>query len=123
MGIIAGIAIPTTIAVINRQKKNSAVKSAQNVLGAAKTVLMEAAAGENITYVPEATQISSADYEVKVADLVTNGELETNPIDEEVYIGITSDNKFVTNTTTWTINTVTITITIAANGEWSFSAS
>ena len=44
MGIIAGIAIPTTIAVINRQKKNAAAKSAEAVVSAMKNVLLEAQA-------------------------------------------------------------------------------
>ena len=46
MGIIAGIAIPTTIAVINRQKKNAAAKSADSLVSSIKNILIEAA-GEN----------------------------------------------------------------------------
>ena len=44
MGIIAGIAIPTTIAVINRQKKNAAEKSVESVLATAKDLVLEAQA-------------------------------------------------------------------------------
>ena len=44
MGIIAGIAIPTTIAVINRQKKNAAVKSVESLVSTMKNVLLEAQA-------------------------------------------------------------------------------
>ena len=44
MGIIAGIAVPVTIAVINRQKKNAAVKSAEAVVSTMKQLLSEAQA-------------------------------------------------------------------------------
>ena len=44
MGIIAGIAIPTTIAVINRQKKNSAEKSVESVISTMKNLILEAQA-------------------------------------------------------------------------------
>jgi len=41
MGIIAGIAVPVTIAVINRQKKNAAVKSAEAVVATIKQLTQE----------------------------------------------------------------------------------
>ena len=41
MGIIAGIAVPVTIAVINRQKKNAAVKSAEAVVATMKQLTQE----------------------------------------------------------------------------------
>ena len=41
MGIIAGIAVPVTIAVINRQKKNAAVKSAEAVVSTMKQLTQE----------------------------------------------------------------------------------
>ena len=41
MGIIAGIAVPVTIAVINRQKKNSAAKSAEAVVATMKQLTQE----------------------------------------------------------------------------------
>ena len=44
MGIIAGIAIPTTIAVINRQKRNAAAKSAESLVSTLKNILTEAGA-------------------------------------------------------------------------------
>ena len=123
MGIIAGIAIPTTIAVINRQKKNAVLSSAKNVLAAAKTVLMEAQSGETISYVGTATNVTGATYEVKIDDLVTNGELETNPItnSDAVYIGITSDNKFAASAYDWTIKELNVHITVGTNGEWTFA--
>ena len=49
MGIIAGIAIPTTIAVINRQKKNTAVKSVESLVSTIKNVLLEAQANADST--------------------------------------------------------------------------
>ena len=41
MGIIAGIAVPVTIAVINRQKKNAAAKSAEAVVSTIKQLTQE----------------------------------------------------------------------------------
>ncbi len=41
MGIIAGIAVPVTIAVINRQKKNAAAKSAEAVVATMKQLTSE----------------------------------------------------------------------------------
>ena len=41
MGIIAGIAVPVTIAVINRQKKNAAAKSAEAVVATIKQLTQE----------------------------------------------------------------------------------
>ena len=41
MGIIAGIAVPVTIAVINRQKKNAAAKSAEAVVATIKQYVNE----------------------------------------------------------------------------------
>jgi type IV pilus assembly protein PilA len=41
MGIIAGIAVPVTIAVINRQKKNAAAKSAEAVVATIKQNVQE----------------------------------------------------------------------------------
>ena len=80
MGIIAGIAIPTTIAVINRQKKNSALKSAENVLAAAKNVLLEASTDDKSALISEdATKgvtKSGNDYSVTETALVFLGELE-----------------------------------------------
>jgi len=51
MGIIAGIAIPTTIAVINRQKKNAAAKSADAIVSTLKNRCVEEALWSN----PQAT--------------------------------------------------------------------
>ena len=126
MGIIAGIAIPTTIAVINRQKKNAAVKSAQNVLSAAKTVLMEAASGESISYVTAGGDGDSFAYKVKISDLQAQGELETNPITDpaDAFVAITSSNKFTTTDTSWKINDKDVNITInSTTGEWTFAVS
>ena len=82
MGIIAGIAIPTTIAVINRQKKNAAVKSAETVFSAAKSVLLEASAGESIGYVTKATpEDGSTTYTTTSTLLATNSEIEKDPSD------------------------------------------
>lgn len=52
MGIIAGIAVPVTISVINRQKKNAAAKSAEAVIATMKQLTQEliaTASGQTIT--------------------------------------------------------------------------
>ena len=111
MGIIAGIAIPTTIAVINRQKKNSAIKSCENVLSTAKTVLMEASSqgstgsliGTGKVVYTAAAGTNPATYAVTSAALVTLGELEKDPCNGTLTItltiasGDTGQNSFACN--------------------------
>lgn len=80
MGIIAGIAIPTTIAVINRQKKNAAKSSANNVYATAQQTLVEYLA-EPDPEIP-ATAVGTGDeagYTITSAQLVTIGALDKDP--------------------------------------------
>ncbi len=51
MGIIAGIAVPVTIAVINRQKKNAAAKSAEAVVSTMKQYVNEFLSETNTSFV------------------------------------------------------------------------
>ena len=60
MGIIAGIAVPTTIAVINRQKKNAAARSAESAVSALKNVILEAQADK--AFAGAATLTGSVTY-------------------------------------------------------------
>ena len=99
MGIIAGIAIPTTIAVIARQRKSAAMKSGDNIVATAKQYLLSiAATGEfdEGTATAVTTSGSITGYSVTAAQLVTAGELEKNPITSgTLTITITlSNNKF-----------------------------
>lgn len=77
--LLLGIIIPTTIAVINRQKKNDAIKKAQTVFSTARNVLMEARFAEDSLdgYVT----IVGSDYSVTVTSLVSHGDLSTNPFE------------------------------------------
>ena len=125
MGIIAGIAVPTTIAVINRQKKNAAVKSAQNVFNVAKEVLMEASASEpaDIMGAADAGVVkggagTSGDpytYTISCKALVALGELEENPFKDTDAAGnmsvklTTGTNKFTIESIVGTINGITVT--------------
>ncbi|MBP5446311.1 MAG: prepilin-type N-terminal cleavage/methylation domain-containing protein [Acholeplasmatales bacterium] len=121
MGIIAGIAIPTTIAVINRQKKNAAKSSADNVMAAAESVLMECAAKSTTqwpTYVTTTTAANGV-CQVLVKDLATYGELKSNPVEtsstnknenETVYIYIDTTNKCHWSTDTIYINGVELNV-------------
>ena len=101
MGIIAGIAIPTTIAVINRQRNNAAVRTADNMFDAAKEVLMEAVAGSAIT---GTVAYDTTGFAITVEQMVTNGDLEKNPIQgtnsTTVAFAISSANKFYIGTIT-----------------------
>ena len=87
MGIIAGIAIPTTIAVINRQKRNAATKSAENAFTAAKNVLLEASTGTLPTVddanegVTKSVEDDTTTYSVTTTGLVAMGELEKDIVE------------------------------------------
>ena len=87
MGIIAGIAVPTTIAVINRQRKNAAKSSAEATFTAAKDVLMEAVGASDASIVSGRIHVTGDNpvdgFYITVADLVSKGELEKNPITSE----------------------------------------
>ena len=112
MGIIAGIAIPTTIAVINRQKKNAAVKSAENVFTAAKELLLEAQSTGVVDGVTANTSTSDTTwtFETSAAAMVTSGDLEKNPCDSgaTLTIRINAQNKFSVVESSISINKVTV---------------
>ncbi len=61
MGIIAGIAVPVTIAVINRQKKNAAAKSAEAVVATIKQLTQEYLAQSTGTIVITLAYSTTAD--------------------------------------------------------------
>jgi len=123
MGIIAGIAIPTTIAVINRQKQNAANNSAKNVMAAAETVLMEVAA--NPSDKPNYVLTGSGDqkYTVTVKALADNGELKSNPLEgdnkDTIYIWINANNKCFWSTDTLEINGKTVSVDNGTSGSGS----
>lgn len=85
-------------------KEKAAIKSAENVFAAGKTVLLESAASE--TPAIEGVVIVGNTYSVGIADLVKAGEIESNPCDptdsEDGGITVTYD---------------------ASTAEWSFIAS
>ena len=92
MGIIAGIAVPVTIAVINRQKKNAAIKSAENCYAAAETVLTEALAtgitGTLNGYVTKTTVSNEDYYNVTSEALETKGDIKSDPFATTVTFSI-----------------------------------
>ena len=123
MGIIAGIAIPTTIAVINRQKKNAAIKSAETVVSAAKSVLLEASTGESIGYVDASV---AGQYSTTAAQLASNSEIEKDPSDTGcgmtiIYHTPSSGQAYYTVTLEGTggykINGVTLTVKVTTVGD------
>ena len=126
MGIIAGIAIPTTIAVINRQKKNAATKSAETVLNAAKQVLLEAQANGNtgdLAYITDDSTASAAatKYSVTAQALEDHDEIEKNPCEAGT---ITVDYIIASNSFTVTCDgTVINGKTITWTADDGFSAS
>lgn len=78
--LMLGIIIPTTIAVINRQKKNDAIKKAERVYSVARNILMEAEFQEDSLggYVT----IIGGDYSVTVTSLMSHGDLQINPFED-----------------------------------------
>lgn len=74
-----GIVIPTTIAVINRQKRQRAVKKVESVYSTARNVLMEAEYTEDSLggYVI----IIGSDYSVTVTSLMSHGDIDSNPFE------------------------------------------
>ena len=126
MGIIAGIAIPTTIAVINRQKKNAAIKSAENVFTAAKELLLEAQSSGEIDGVTAGGASDTFTYKTTAAAMVASGDLEKNPVDSNgsFTIMINSANKFSISEASVVINKVTVYVINDASGNFSkFSTS
>ena len=132
MGIIAGIAIPTTIAVINRQKRNSATKSAKNVLESAKTILLEASASttSGVTadsqdagvLVTEDSTTHAKTYKISDKGLVTLGELEKSPFETEgsFVVELSGTNTF-TVSGTYVINGYTLSYS-TTTGEFSIAS-
>ena len=120
MGIIAGVAIPTTIAVIDRQKTNAAKNSAQNIMAAAEPVLLEANATpdnlpDGVSKVETTDTVAAGDdgqFKILVDDLAEYGHLKENPITStnksSVYIYIDSTNKCHWSETSITISGKTI---------------
>ena len=73
MGIIAGIAVPVTIAVINRQKQNAACKSAESLLSTIKNVLTEAAATNDGTLTATAVYGTTNSFTVTAGSTTVDG--------------------------------------------------
>ena len=130
MGIIAGIAIPTTIAVINRQKKNAAKESVRNVITTAKDILLEAqaqATNTTITLTAEYAVSSSTPSSFSLVNNDTNTTAVSGFAASDMNIDslkmagtITGTLTVSSGTIVWTAGTVTcngITVTIAADGS------
>ena len=123
MGIIAGVAIPTTIAVIDRQKTNAAKNSAQNIMAAAEPVLLEAnATPDNLPAGVEGKDSGDpADcvFKITIYDLANEGHLKENPITSDnksdVFIYIDANNKCHWSATSITISGKTIDPTAISN--------
>ena len=89
MGIIAGIAVPVTIAVINRQKKNAAAKSAEAVVATIKQNVQElvakASTNIEITLVYPAAKANATNTPTSVTVSV-DGEAQTGYTKEEFVV-------------------------------------
>ena len=122
MGIIAGIAIPTTIAVINRQKRNAAIKSAENAFAAAKNVLLEASTGTLPTGTSASTGVAYASdtetYSITTAGLVAIGELEKEIVSAgTLTFTLKGTNNFMATATTCKINGIDIYVVTTGSGD------
>ena len=81
--LICMISIPTTLAVINRQKKQAAICEAEIIFMEAETVLAEAAAGE----IHSSVKHLGSNYTVTVLSLINEGLISKSPFDGSTYDG------------------------------------
>ena len=105
MGIIAGIAVPVTIAVINRQKKNAAAKSAEAVVATMKQLtneLVATAAGSTITI--------TLNYGTTATNIPTSITIKDG--DTDITSGYTADEFKVENLKA--VGSITSTYTVAS---------
>jgi len=124
MGIIAGIAIPTTIAVINRQKRNAAAKSADSAVSTMKNLLLEYQASASTTsIVGEANYGSTATStptSFTIKDTASTPTTLTNDVND-----MTIDNLKATGTLKITLNitqgTFTYEVTSFKIGDYTIS--
>jgi len=117
MGIIAGIAVPTTIAVINRQKKNAAARSAESAVTALKNVILEAQADKSFS--GAATLLGSVtygnDYSISAFTITKDGGTATD-VTSKYDINVDNLKAIGTFTVTLTISNGSFTYTPATAG-------
>ncbi len=85
MGIIAGIAVPTTIAVINRQKVNSVLASLESIYRSAKNELSQVSTG---IFDDCITVINDSFYYISLTTLLDNGMVDGEkyrPVGSDIY--------------------------------------
>lgn len=85
MGLIAAIAIPTTIGAINRNKKNAAKHSLNSVYESAQTLLSQTATDD---YSETIVKVNDYFYYVSLTALIDAGEVKGHsyyPQDNEVF--------------------------------------
>ena len=116
MGIIAGIAIPTTIAVINRQKRNAAVKSMESLVSTCKNLILEAQASATGT----AVYLSATYTAASGTPASSSFALKNNNADGAAITGFSAEDLNVDGLKF--VGTITCTFTISS-ATWSWGIS
>ena len=83
--VLLGIYIPTTLAVVNRGKKQQAIKKVETVFNVARNVLQEAS--EDHEHYPYVEYWNGTYYQVTTLSLYTEGLIEKLPFDDFAYDG------------------------------------
>ncbi len=95
MGIIAGIAVPVTIAVVNRQKANSVLASLETIFRTAKNELSQATTD---IYDDNISTIDNDFYYISLTTMIDSGMVDGEdylPIGDEIYFCYDETNFFV----------------------------
>ncbi|MBP5446317.1 MAG: type II secretion system protein [Acholeplasmatales bacterium] len=85
MGVIAGIAVPTVIAVINRQRRNATINALNEIYNSAISLLLQV---ETESYDPNITLVDEDFCYISLTTLIDSGNVDGNdyyPQNEEVY--------------------------------------
>lgn len=95
LGIIAAIAVPTVLSVIDRQKKNAIINSLNGIYKSAKDLLVQVATE---SYDPNITLIDEDFCYISLTTLIESGNVDGNkykPTNGEVYFCYNFDSSWV----------------------------
>ena len=85
MGIIAAIAIPTTVVLINRQRKNAVINSLNEIYASTRGLLIQV---ETTSYDPNITLVDDDFCYISLTTLIDSGNVDGStykPIGDEIY--------------------------------------
>ncbi|MEH7106634.1 type II secretion system protein [Bacillus sp. JJ1764] len=105
LGIIAAIAVPSVMTIMNNSKKDAHIANAQQMVNSAKLYIAQ----KNI-------QVTTTAQDIKMSDMTTAGVLDS--IKDPSGIGYDPDTSVVNvKTTNATDNTVIYTVTLKSTGD------